>query len=247
MRILQTAHLTKQYVHGTNLINALDDVNLSIEQGEFIAITGASGSGKSTLFHILAGLGRPTSGRVIIDKFDLRKLSADDLTVFRRRRVGFISAKPLSYNLVPVLNVYENLILPILLDAKEPDDEFIQKLVSLLGLEKNLRDMPGVLSDNQRLRVAIARALAAKPAILLMDEPSDCLDDKDSEIIIDLLNVINKKFHQTILMMTKNLKIAEQTDRCLFLKDGRLLNKEMPRVYFKDIDFAAMHAHARAG
>lgn len=169
MSILSTTHLTKQYGSGPNIVNALDDVNISVEQGEVVAIIGTSGSGKSTLLNMLGGLDRPTSGSVRVDKFELGKLSDEDLTVFRRQRIGFVFQ---NYNLVPILNVYENIIMPIQLDNKKPDERFIQEVVELLGLEKKLNNMPNTLSGGQQQRVSIARALASKPAIILADEPT---------------------------------------------------------------------------
>ena len=169
MIILSTAHLTKLYGDEPNIVKALDDVSISIEQGEFAAIIGTSGRGKSTLLNMLGGLDRPTSGSVRVDKFELGKLKDEDLTVFRRQRIGFIFQ---NYNLVPVLNVYENIVMPIQLDGKKPDQAFIQEVVALLGLEKKLYNMPNMLSGGQQQRVAIARALASKPAIILADEPT---------------------------------------------------------------------------
>lgn len=173
MTILSTAHLTKLYGSEPNIVKALDDVSISVEPGEFVAIIGTSGSGKSTLLNMLGGLDRPTSGSVRVDKFDLGKLKDEDLTVFRRQRIGFIFQ---NYNLVPVLNVYENIVMPIQLDGKKPDEAFVQEVVSLLGLEKKFLHMPNTLSGGQQQRVAIARALASKPAIILADEPTGGAD-----------------------------------------------------------------------
>ena len=178
MSILSTKNLTKQYGTEPNIVKALDDVNISVERGEFTAIIGTSGSGKSTLLNMLGGLDRPTSGSVKIDKFNLAKLSDEDLTVFRRRHIGFIFQ---NYNLVPILNVYENITLPIQLDGKTPDEMFIQRILSLLGLERKLYNMPNTLSGGQQQRVAIARALAGKPSIILADEPTGNLDSKTSD------------------------------------------------------------------
>lgn len=169
MEILRTVHLTKQYGKEPNLVRALDDVSLSVEQGEFVAVIGTSGSGKSTLLNMLGGLDRPSAGTVKVDKFELGNLSDEDLTVFRRQRIGFVFQ---NYNLVPILNVYENIVMPIMLDGREPDEKFIREIVELLGLEQKLYNMPGTLSGGQQQRVSIARALASKPAILLADEPT---------------------------------------------------------------------------
>lgn len=219
MSILRTTHLTKQYGQGSNMVKALDDVNISIEAGEFVAIIGTSGSGKSTLLNMLGGLDRPSSGSVNVDKFELGKLSDEDLTIFRRQRIGFIFQ---NYNLVPVLNVYENIIMPIQLDGKEPDEPFIQEIVSLLGIEKKLFQMPNTLSGGQQQRVSIARALASKPAIILADEPTGNLDSKTSDEVIRLLKLTSRKFHQTTVMITHNPEIAASADRCIHIEDGRV-------------------------
>ncbi len=219
MSILSTTHLTKQYGKEPNVVNALNDVNISIEEGEFVAIIGTSGSGKSTLLHMLGGLDRPTSGSVRVDHFELGKLSDEDLTVFRRRRIGFIFQ---NYNLVPILNVYENITMPIRLDGKKPDRKYIQDILALLGLEKKIYNMPNTLSGGQQQRVAIARALASKPAIILADEPTGNLDSRTSEEVIGLLKVTSKKYGQTIVMITHNPEIAEQAGRCIRIEDGRV-------------------------
>lgn len=219
MSILSTTHLTKQYGKEPNIVKALDDVNISIEEGEFVAIIGTSGSGKSTLLNMLGGLDRPSLGSVKVDRFELGKLSDEDLTVFRRQRIGFIFQ---NYNLVPILNVYENIIMPIQLDGKKPDEKFIEEIVSLLGLQKKLYHMPNTLSGGQQQRVSIARALASKPAIILADEPTGNLDSKTSDEVIELLKVTSKKFHQTIVMITHNPEIARQADRCICIEDGKI-------------------------
>ena len=218
MSILQTTHLTKQYGQAPNLVKALDDVNISVEQGDFVAVIGTSGSGKSTLLNMLGGLDRPSSGSVKVDNFELGKLSDEDLTVFRRQRIGFVFQ---NYNLVPVLNVYENIIMPIQLDGKKQDEGFIKEITSLLGLENKLYQMPNTLSGGQQQRVSIARALASKPAIVLADEPTGNLDSKTSGEVIELLKMTSKKFHQTVVMITHNPEIAEQADRCIRIEDGR--------------------------
>ena len=219
MSILSTKQLTKQYGTEPNIVKALDGVSISIEPGEFVAIIGTSGSGKSTLLNMLGGLDRPTSGSVRVDNYELGKLKDEDLTVFRRQQIGFIFQ---NYNLVPVLNVYENIVMPIQLDGKKPDQKFIKEIVALLGLEKKLYNMPNTLSGGQQQRVAIARALASKPAIILADEPTGNLDSKTSDEVIELLKVTSQKFHQTIVMITHNPEIAAQADRTIHIEDGRI-------------------------
>lgn len=219
MSILNTVHLSKHYGKEPNIVKALDDVSIAIEKGEFVAIIGTSGSGKSTLLNMLGGLDRLTSGSVKVDNFELGKLKDEDLTVFRRQRIGFIFQ---NYNLVPILNVYENIVMPIQLDGKKPDRKFIQEVVALLGLEKKLNNMPNNLSGGQQQRVAIARALASKPAIILADEPTGNLDSKTSDEVIELLKVTSKKFNQTIVMITHNPEIAEQADRTIRIEDGKI-------------------------
>lgn len=220
MNILTTMHLTKQYGTEPNIVKALDDVSISIEQGEFVAVIGTSGSGKSTLLNMLGGLDRPSSGSVKVDNFELGKLKEEDLTVFRRQRIGFVFQ---NYNLVPILNVYENIVMPIQLDDKEPDEKFIREVVSLLGLEKKLYNMPNTLSGGQQQRVAIARALAGKPAIILADEPTGNLDSKTSDEVIGLLKATGQKFHQTIVMITHNPEIAGQAGRTIRIEDGKIV------------------------
>lgn len=219
MSILVTKNLTKEYGEGQNLVKALDSVSLSIERGEFVAIIGTSGSGKSTLLNMLGGLDNPTSGTVRVENYELGKLKEDDLTVFRRQRIGFIFQ---NYNLVPILNVYENIVMPIQLDGKKPDKKFIKEIISLLGLEKKLYHMPNTLSGGQQQRVAIARALASKPAIILADEPTGNLDSKTSDEVINLLKVTSEKFCQTIVMITHNPEIAAQADRTIHIEDGKI-------------------------
>ena len=219
MSILKTKTLKKYYGTEPNIVKALDDVSISIEQGEFTAIIGTSGSGKSTLLNMLGGLDHPTSGSVKVDNFELGKLNDEDLTVFRRQRIGFIFQ---NYNLVPVLNVYENIIMPIQLDQKKPDRKFIREIVELLGLEKKLDNMPNNLSGGQQQRVAIARALASKPAIILADEPTGNLDSKTSDEVIDLLKRTSRTFGQTIVMITHNPEIAALADRTIRIEDGRI-------------------------
>lgn len=220
MNILETTHLTKEYGAEPNLVKALDDVNITIEQGEFVAVIGTSGSGKSTLLNMLGGLDRPSAGSVKVDRYELGKLSDEDLTVFRRRCIGFVFQ---NYNLVPILNVYENIVMPIQLDGKKPDEAFIQEIITFLGLEKKLYHMPNTLSGGQQQRVSIARALAGKPAIILADEPTGNLDSKTSGEVIELLKVTSKTFHQTIVMITHNPEIAKQADRCIRIEDGKIV------------------------
>ena len=226
MSILQTTNLCKTYGQKPNIVKALDSVTITVDKGEFVAIIGTSGSGKSTLLNMLGGLDRPTSGGVKVDNFELGKLNDENLTVFRRQRIGFIFQ---NYNLIPVLSVWENIIFPITLDGKTPDQQFIMEVVKLLGLEKNmlglddkLNNMPNQLSGGQQQRVAIARALASKPAIILADEPTGNLDSKTSDEVIQLLKVTSREFHQTIVMITHNPEIAEQADRIIRIEDGRI-------------------------
>ena len=219
MSILTPEHLIKQYGREPNIVRALDDVSLSVEAGEFVAIIGSSGSGKSTLLNMLGGLDRPTSGSVRVDNFELNKLSDEDLTVFRRQRIGFVFQ---NYNLVPVLNVYENITMPIRLDGKQADESFLGEITSLLGLEDKLSRMPNMLSGGQQQRVAIARALAGKPAIVLADEPTGNLDSKTGDEVIRLLKETGRRFRQTIVMITHNPEIAEQADRTIRIEDGKI-------------------------
>ena len=219
MSILQTTNLCKTYGQKPNIVQAIDSVTITVDKGEFVAIIGTSGSGKSTLLNMLGGLDRPTSGGVKVDNFELGKLNDENLTVFRRQRIGFIFQ---NYNLIPVLSVWENIIFPITLDGKTPDQQFIMEVVKLLGLEKKLDNLPNNLSGGQQQRVAIARALASKPAIILADEPTGNLDSKTSDEVIQLLKVTSREFHQTIVMITHNPEIAEQADRIIRIEDGRI-------------------------
>ena len=220
MEILQTKELVKNYGAGENVVHALDGMSLRIEKGEFVAIVGTSGSGKSTLLHMLGGLDRPTSGTVTVDGQDIFALKDEALTIFRRRKIGFVFQ---SYNLVPVLNVYENIVLPIQLDGGEVKEEFIQQIVQTLGLEERLNALPNQLSGGQQQRVAIARALAAAPAIILADEPTGNLDSKTSQDVLSLLKVSSQKFSQTIVMITHNEEIAQMADRIIRIEDGRIV------------------------
>ena len=222
MSILETKDLRKIYGSGDTEVKALDGVNLSVENGEFVAIVGTSGSGKSTLLHMLGGLDRPTSGSVIVDGKDIFRLKDEALTIFRRRKIGFVFQ---SYNLVPVLNVYENIILPIQLDGRNVDEGFIERIVKTLGLDGRLDALPSQLSGGQQQRVAIARALAAKPAIILADEPTGNLDSKTSQDVLGLLKVTSQKFAQTIVMITHNEEIAQMADRIIRIEDGRIASR----------------------
>ena len=222
MTILQTIDLKKYYGTGDTQVKALDGVNLCIEQGEFVAIVGTSGSGKSTLLHMLGGLDRPTSGTVAVDSKNIFALKDEALTIFRRRKIGFVFQ---SYNLVPVLSVWENIILPIQLDGRKVDEEYTQSVISTLGLEKKLHSLPNQLSGGQQQRVAIARALATKPAILLADEPTGNLDSKTSQDVLGLMKVTGQKFGQTMVMITHNEEIAQMADRIVRIEDGRIVNR----------------------
>lgn len=220
MKVLRTKDLKKYYGNGENLVKALDGVNLEVERGEFVAIVGTSGSGKSTLLHMLGGLDRPTSGKVYVDDKDILTLKDDALCVFRRRKIGFVFQ---SYNLVPVLNVYENIVLPIELDGNVVDKAYVDRVIAVLGLRDKLNSLPTQLSGGQQQRVAIARALAAKPAILLADEPTGNLDSRTSQDVLGLLKVTGERFGQTIIMITHNEEIAQMADRIVRIEDGRIL------------------------
>ena len=223
MSILETKDLRKIYGSGDTEVRALDGVNLQIENGEFVAIVGTSGSGKSTLLHMLGGLDRPTSGSVIVDGKDIFSLKEEALTIFRRRKIGFVFQ---SYNLVPVLNVYENIVLPIELDGGKVNKEFVQRIVQTLGLDGRLDALPSQLSGGQQQRVAIARALAAAPAIILADEPTGNLDSRTSQDVLSLLKVTSQKFSQTIVMITHNEEIAQMADRIIRIEDGRIVTRD---------------------
>ena len=222
MSILETKDLRKIYGSGDTEVKALDGVNLSVENGEFVAIVGTSGSGKSTLLHMLGGLDRPTEGSVIVDGKNIFELKDEALTIFRRRKIGFVFQ---SYNLVPVLNVYENIVLPIQLDGRKVDEKFIVQIVKTLGLDGRLDALPSQLSGGQQQRVAIARALAAAPAIILADEPTGNLDSKTSQDVLGLLKVTSQKFSQTIVMITHNEEIAQLADRIIRIEDGRIVSR----------------------
>lgn len=219
MEILRTVDLKKYYGTGENQVKALDGVNLSVEEGEFLAVVGTSGSGKSTLLHILGGLDYATSGSVFVSGKELFKLNESELTIFRRRNIGFVFQ---NYNLVPILNVYENIVLPIELDGEKPDKRFIKEIMEMLGILEKKNRMPNQLSGGQQQRVAIARALASKPAILLADEPTGNLDSKTSQEVLGLLKLTGEQFQQTIVMITHNDSMAQLADRVIRIEDGRI-------------------------
>ena len=222
MTVLETKDLKKYYGAGDTQVKALDGVDLAVEQGEFVAIVGTSGSGKSTLLHMLGGLDRPTAGRVTVDGQEIFSLGEEALTIFRRRKIGFVFQ---AYNLVPVLSVRENIVLPIQLDGRAVDEPFVREVVATLGLEKKLQSLPSQLSGGQQQRVAIARALAAKPAILLADEPTGNLDSKTSQDVLGLMKVTGQKFGQTMVMITHNEEIAQMADRIVRIEDGRIVTR----------------------
>lgn len=221
MEILRTENLKKYYDQNMVCVKALDGVSLSVEQGEFVAIVGTSGSGKSTLLHMLGGLDRPTSGTVLVDGKRIFDLEDGELTIFRRRKIGFVFQ---AYNLVPVLNVYENIVLPIQLDGGVVDTDFVEEIIDILGLSEKINSLPNQLSGGQQQRVAIARALATKPSIILADEPTGNLDSKTSQDVLGLLKVTGQKFKQTIVMITHNEEIAQMADRIIRIEDGRIIS-----------------------
>ena len=221
MSILTAKDLCKSYGSGESMVKALDHVSLSVESGEFVAVVGSSGSGKSTLLNMLGGLDTPTSGEVTVSGSDIFKMDDEKRTIFRRRNIGFMFQ---NYNLVPVLNVYENIVLPIELDGTKVDEGYVRTMIKTLGLEKKVTAMPNQLSGGQQQRVAIARALAAKPAIVLADEPTGNLDSKTGMDVISLLKVTSQAFHQTIVMITHNEEIALTADRIIRIEDGRVVN-----------------------
>ena len=220
MSILQTTELKKYYGTEPNITRALDGVTLSIEKGEFVAIVGTSGSGKSTLLNMIGGLDVPTSGQVVVDGKELSKLKDEELTVFRRRKIGFIFQ---NYNLVPVLNVFENIVLPVELDGGRVDTNFLNEVVGFLGLKDKMNSMPNNLSGGQQQRVAIARALAARPTIVLADEPTGNLDSKTSVDVLSLMKTSSYKFKQTLVMITHNNEIAQLADRIIRIEDGKIV------------------------
>ena len=221
MEVLKAVNLTKIYGKGENQVRALDGVSLSVEQGQFAAVVGTSGSGKSTLLHMLGGLDRPDEGKVYVDGKDIFSLKEEALTIFRRRKIGFVFQ---SYNLVPVLSVYENVALPVELDGKRVDRAFIEEILDTLGILQKARSLPGQLSGGQQQRAAIARALASRPSILLCDEPTGNLDSRTSQDVLGLLKLSGQKFGQTIVMITHNEEIAQMADRIIRIEDGRILS-----------------------
>ena len=223
MEVLRTEGIKKYYGEEEKLVKALDGIDLSVEKGEFVAIVGTSGSGKSTLLHMLGGLDEPTDGKVFVDGKDLSKLEKDSLCIFRRRKIGFVFQ---SFNLVPVLNVRENIVLPIELDGNKVDEKYVSQIVELLGLKEKLDNLPSQLSGGQQQRVAIARALATKPAIVLADEPTGNLDSRTSQDVLGLLKVTGEKFGQTIVMITHNEEIAQMADRIIRIEDGKIKTRE---------------------
>lgn len=223
MEILRVENLKKTYGKGNTLVKALDGVSFTVEKGEFVAIVGASGSGKSTLLHLLGGVDRPTSGKIIIDGEDIYSLNETNLAIFRRRQVGLIYQ---FYNLIPILNVEENMTLPILLDGKTPDKEYLKELIETLGLERRVSHLPNELSGGQQQRVSIGRALMNRPALLLADEPTGNLDSKASHDIIELLKLSNKKYKQTIIMITHDHSLALNASRIITIDDGKIVSDE---------------------
>ena len=220
MRVLQTVDLKKYYGEEPNITRALDGVNFSVDEGEFVAVVGTSGSGKSTLLHMMGGLDTPTSGSVFVRDKDLSKMNDEQLTIFRRRNIGFIFQ---NYNLVPILNVYENIVLPVELDGDTADQRFMDNVVNMLGLDDKLKNMPNHLSGGQQQRVAIARALITKPAIILADEPTGNLDSKTSADVLGLIKRTSTEFHQTVVMITHNNDIARLADRIVRIEDGKIV------------------------
>lgn len=231
MNILSTHNLTKTYGTGDNVVHALTDVSLDIEEGKFVSIIGSSGSGKSTLLNLLGGLDRPTSGDVILDGKAIFEMDDEALTIFRRRKIGFVFQ---NYNLVPILNVYENIVLPIELDGTKIDTAYVDKIMDVLGLSEKKFSMPNQMSGGQQQRAAIARALAAKPSIILADEPTGNLDSKTSMDVIALLKLTGKEFAQTIVMITHNEEIATMADQMIRIEDGRIFSAGVPDGGEKD-------------
>lgn len=226
MEILKVENLSKIYGKGNTKVVALDDVNFTVDKGEFVAIVGSSGSGKSTLLHILGGVDRPSNGKVYVDGTNVYKLNENNLAIFRRRQVGLIYQ---FYNLIPILNVKENMTLPILLDNKKPDENYLDELIETLGLKNRVNHLPNELSGGQQQRVSIGRALMNRPSILLADEPTGNLDSKASREIVDLLKLSNKKYKQTIIMITHDHNLALNADRIITLEDGKIISDERVR------------------
>lgn len=220
MKVLETTNLKKYYGQKPNITRALDGINFEVEAGEFVAVVGTSGSGKSTLLHMIGGLDTPTSGSVIVQGKELAKMKDEELTIFRRRNIGFIFQ---NYNLVPILNAYENIVLPVELDRENVDQKLFSEVICMLELEDKLKSMPNNLSGGQQQRVAIARALIAKPAIILADEPTGNLDSKNSKNVLELMKRTTQKFHQTLVMITHNTEIAQLADRIVHIEDGKII------------------------
>ncbi len=223
MEILKVEHLVKKYGKGDNVVNAVNDISFTVEKGEFVAIVGASGSGKSTLLHLLGGVDRPTSGKVYIDGKDIYSLNNDNLAIFRRRQIGIIYQ---FYNLIPILNVKENITLPCDLDGQKIEKERLDELVKTLGLENRVNHLPNQLSGGQQQRVSIGRAMINNPAIMLADEPTGNLDSKASEEIVSLLKLSNKKYNQTVIIITHDMEIAKQAERVITIEDGKIIKDE---------------------
>ena len=221
MEILKVENLKRVYGTGASKVVALDNVSFTVEKGEFVSIVGASGSGKSTLLHLIGGVDRPTSGKVFINDEDIYKLNNDDLAIFRRRQIGLIYQ---FYNLIPILNVIENISLPLELDGRKPDKKDLNEMIELLGLENRKSHLPSQLSGGEQQRVSIGRALITRPSLILADEPTGNLYSKASEEIVSLLKKTNKKYNQTIIMITHNLEIAKMTDRIITIEDGRIVD-----------------------
>ncbi len=224
MEVVRVENLSKSYGKGNTRVDALKDINLSIEKGEFVAVVGASGSGKSTLLHLIGGVDQPSSGKVFVDGVDIYGLKESELAVFRRRKVGFVFQ---FYNLIPVLTAEENMKLPILLDRKDLDEKHFDELMNILGLKDRLKHLPNQLSGGQQQRVSIGRALAYNPSIVLADEPTGNLDSKNSKEIIDLLRISVKKYNQTLILITHDLEIASQADRIITIEDGAIVQNEV--------------------
>lgn len=222
MILLETKALRKTYGTGEAQVKALDGIDLTVERGEFVAIVGSSGSGKSTFLNMIGGLDVPTSGEVIVDQKRLQELSDDELTVFRRRKIGFVFQQ---YNLIPMLNVFENIILPLKMDGKRVDEDYVLEITRILGLSQRLKSVPSMLSGGQQQRVAIARALAVRPAIVLADEPTGNLDSKTSQDVLGLLKITSEKLMQTVIIITHNEEIAQLADRILRIEDGRIIKE----------------------
>lgn len=223
MKILEVKNLKKYYDTGEIRVKALDGISFSVEKGELLAIVGTSGSGKSTLLHMLGGLDVPTSGQVVVDGTDISQMTDDELAVFRRRKTGFVFQ---NYNLLPLMNVYENIILPVKLDGISPDKNYVEQIIAILGLEKKKYAMPNQLSGGQQQRVALARALAAKPAIILADEPTGNLDSRTSQDVLGLIKTTGERFGQTIVMITHNDEIAQMAERIMRIEDGKICGGE---------------------